>query len=82
MKTDAKGKVKKGPKLTVDLPVEIQKKSFALRASTLKTLADYAAFLSAHHMKTIDEDRVVEGLIGGLERDRAFAAWQKENHHV
>ncbi len=82
MNIETKRKREKGPKLTVELPVEVQKKSFALKAETLKTLADYAAFLSAHHGKTIDEDRVVEGLIGGLGRDRAFAAWQKGGNHV
>ena len=76
-----KQKTALSPRLAVELPVEVQKKSFALKAPTLKLLADYAAFLSAHHGAAIDEDRVLEGLVGGLCRDRAFATWRKEVAH-
>ena len=81
MEPGSKRKQEKAPKLVVELPVDVQKKGFSLRISTLNTLADYAAFLTAHHGRLIDEDRVVEGLIGGLTRDRAFASWQKAASH-
>lgn len=34
------------PKLAVELPVETQKRSFALKAPTLKMLSAYAEFLA------------------------------------
>lgn len=64
------------PKLMVELPVETQKRSFALKAPTLRTLTHYAEFLSAHYGTAIDEDRVLEGLIAELAKDRAFVQWQ------
>ena len=82
MEAASKKKQEKGPRVAVELPVEIQKKTFSLKAPTLKNLADYAAFLTAHHGRAIDEDRVMEGLIGELSRDRSFTTWQKEARHV
>lgn len=70
------------PRLTVELPVEAQKKSFSLKVPTLKILADYAAFLSAHHRQTIEEERVLESLVAELGKDKAFASWLKERRHA
>lgn len=70
------------PRIAVELPVESQKKSFSLKAPTVKLLADYAAFLSAHYGLPIDEDRVLEGAIALLAKDRAFAAWRKGDRNA
>lgn len=68
------------PRLAVEVPVGVQKKTYTLKAPTLKLLTEYAAFLSAHHQVTIDEDRVVESLAGQLAKDPAFIAWKEAGH--
>lgn len=71
-----KPRAERGPRIAVDLPVEMHKKSFTLKSHTVALLAEYAAFLSEHHGTKVDEDRVVEGALAELESDRAFARWR------
>lgn len=71
-----------GPILAVELPVAHTRKNLSLKEPATQLLAAYAAFLSAHHGKEVEEDRVVEGLIESLRRDRLFATWMKEQAHV
>ena len=78
------GRPKKGagPLLAVELPVGHTRKNLSLKEPTAQLLAAYATFLSAHHGKAVDEDRVVEGLIESLRRDRLFTTWMKEQPHA
>ncbi len=69
-------KKKRGPSVGVEVPIATIRKPFAVKEPLVKDLADYAASLSEHHGKAIDEDRVVDGLLGSLARDKSFAAWR------
>jgi hypothetical protein len=66
----------RGPCVQVDVPIATVRKSFSVKEPLAKDLTDYAAFLSEHHGKAIDEDRVVDGLLCELARDKTFAAWR------
>lgn len=66
----------RGPSVEVDVPITTVRKSFSVKEPMAKDLTDYAAFLSEHHGKAIDEDRVVDGLLSELARDKRFAAWR------
>lgn len=72
---DEQLKKNREPNVTIDIPIATVRKTFAVKEPLVKDLANYAAFLSEHHGKAIDEDRVVDGLLSVLRRDRLFAAW-------
>ena len=72
----------KAPALKFDMPVASQKKSFTLKDSTIKTLADYAAYVSAQVGQKIEEDHVLERIISDLAGDRGLKAWRKESGHA
>ena len=65
------------PHLAVELPVSNVRKTFALKEHLARDLTQYAAYLSEHHGKAIDEDRVIEGLLATLGKDKAFEAWKR-----
>jgi hypothetical protein len=69
----------RGPCVEVDVPITTVRKSFSVKEPLAKVLTEYAAFLSEHHGKAIDEDRVIDGLIDGLRRDPLFAAWAQRD---
>ncbi len=73
---DGRAKQARGPNVAIEVPIATIRKTFAVKEPLAKDLADYAAFLSEHHGKAIDEDRVVDGLLGSLARDKSFAAWR------
>lgn len=72
----AREKKVRGPSVGVDVPIATVRKSFSVKEPLAKDLTDYAAFLSEHHGKAIDEDRVIDGLLTELARDKSFAAWR------
>lgn len=72
---DERHKKSREPNVSIDIPIATVRKTFAVKEPLVKDLADYAAFLSEHYGKAIDEDRVIDGLLSGLRRDRLFTAW-------
>lgn len=70
-----------GPRIAVELPVTLQKKTFALKETSLRILATYAEFLSEHHGQKVEEERIIDSLIQRLSGDRAFGIWQRKRSH-
>ena len=69
-------KPSRGPSIEIDVPISTMRKTFAVKETLVKDLAEYAAYLTEHHGKAIDEDRVIEGLLATLSRDKSFGAWK------
>lgn len=75
---DKAGRLKpsRGPSIEIDVPISTIRKTFAVKETLVKDLAAYAAYLTEHHGKAIDEDRVIEGLLATLSKDKSFDAWK------
>jgi hypothetical protein len=67
------------PSLKVDFPVPVQKKTFSLKETSLKLVAQYARYLTEHYDQKVDEDMVFEGLVQKLTLDKNFKVWIKEH---
>lgn len=70
-------KSSRGPSIEIDVPISTVRKTFAVKETLVKDLSEYAAYLTEHHGKAIDEDRVIEGLLATLSRDKSFGAWKR-----
>lgn len=70
-----------GPRIAVELPVTLHKKTFALKETSLRLLTIYADFLSEHHGQKVEEERILDSLIQRLAGDRAFGIWQRKRSH-
>lgn len=70
---------KPAPSLKVDFPVAVQKKTFNLRETSFKLMAQYARYLTEHYDQKVDEDMVLESLVQRLTLDKNFRAWLKEH---
>ena len=70
-----------GPRVAVELPVTLHKKTFALKETSLRLLTTYADFLSEHHGQRVEEERIIDSLIQRLAGDRAFGIWQRKRSH-
>ena len=80
MSTSGNGR-RGGPRIAVELPVTLHKKTFALKETSLRLLATYAEFLSEHHGQRVEEERIIDSLIQRLSGDRAFGIWQRKRSH-
>lgn len=70
-------KPSRGPSIEIDVPISTVRKTFAVKETLVKDLSEYAAYLTEHHGKAIDEDLVIEGLLATLSKDKSFRAWKR-----